>query len=238
MKIFRDSYSRQQFNPGLPGIFTNPFYFARKELFKNISRLGKQLSGRLLDVGCGSKPYKNLLQVDEYVGLEVETVGEIKSVEVDVLYDGHQMPFAENYFDCILCNQVLEHVFNPDQFLKELNRVVRVNGLLLLTVPFVWDEHEQPYDYARYSSFGLAHLLQTNGFIIIEHKKTNDGIEAIFQLLNAYLYKVFYVTNPYLRLLITLFIHAPINIIGLMLSKLLPRNDDLYLDNIILAKKI
>lgn len=238
VKILKDSYSRQQFNPGLLGIFINPFYFARKGLFENISKLGDQLAGRLLDVGCGSKPYKSLFHVNEYVGLEIETVGEIKSVEADVLYDGSYMPFSESYFDCILCNQVLEHVFNPTQFLKELNRVVRTDGLLLLTVPFVWDEHEQPYDYARYSSFGLIYLLKENGFTIIEHKKTNNGIEAIFQLLNAYLYKVTYITNPYLRLLITLIIHAPINIMGLVLSKLLPRNNDLYLDNIILAKKI
>ena len=53
-----------------------------------------------------------------------------------------------------------------------------------MTVPFVWDEHEQPYDYARYSSFGLKHILNENGFEVIEQRKSNNGIEVIFQLLN------------------------------------------------------
>ena len=60
----------------------------------------------------------------------------------------------------MLCNQVLEHVFNPDEFLLKINRVLKNDGKLLLTVPFVWDEHEQPFDYARYSSFGLKALIE------------------------------------------------------------------------------
>ena len=58
-----------------------------------------------------------------------------------------------------MCNQVLEHVFNPDDFVREIARVLKPGGALLLTVPFVWNEHEQPYDYARYSSFGLRAFL-------------------------------------------------------------------------------
>jgi SAM-dependent methyltransferase len=70
---------------------------------------------------------------------------------------------------------VLEHVFNPDDFLNEVNRVLKPSGKLLLTVPFVWDEHEQPYDYARYSSFGLRSLLEKHGFSIVKHEKVGGG---------------------------------------------------------------
>ena len=126
----------------------------------------------------------------------------------------------------------------PNQFLKEINRVTKVGGRFLITVPFVWDEHEQPYDYARYSSFGLKHILAENGFEIMEHRKSNNGIEVIFQLINDYLYKVIMTENVYFNLLIIILLMAPINMTGLILSKLLPRNNDLYLDNIVLAKKI
>ena len=71
----------------------------------------------------------------------------------------------------MLCNQVLEHVFNPQEFLGELGRVLARGGRLLLTVPFVWDEHEQPFDYARYSSFGLKALLEQHGFRVLQHRK-------------------------------------------------------------------
>jgi len=109
---------------------------------------------------------------------------------------------------------------------------------LLLTVPFVWDEHEQPYDYARYSSFGLNNILIKNGFEVLEHRKINNGLEVIFQLINDYIFKVTLTKSKYINLILTLVLMAPINISGLVLSKILPRNNDLYLDNIILVKKV
>jgi hypothetical protein len=75
----------------------------------------------------------------------------------------------------------------------------------------------------------LINILAENGFEIIEHRKSNNGIEAIFQLINDYLYKVIMTENVYFHLLIIILLMAPINMAGLILSKLLPRNDDLYL---------
>lgn len=230
-------YIKEQFNPSLIGLFINPFYFARKGLFNSIANKLVHLDGKLLDVGCGTKPYQSLCYVEEYIGLEIDDEGNRNHQFADSFYDGKTIPFENNYFDSILTNQVFEHVFNPDEFLKEINRVTKVNGLMLLTVPFVWDEHEQPYDYARYSSFGLKHLLKKNGFEIIEAQKTNNGIEVIFQLLSAYLYKVTNTSNIWINLFLNIFLIAPVNIIGLILGKILPKNNDLYLDNVVLAKK-
>ena len=238
LKKLKKLYKQEQFNPKILGIFINPFYFARKGLHQNVSKLITNLNGKLLDVGCGTKPYENICNVDEYIGLEIGDEGNRQHNYADVFYDGKTIPFEDKIFDSILSNQVFEHVFNPNQFLKEINRVTKVGGRFLITVPFVWDEHEQPYDYARYSSFGLKHILAENGFEIIEHRKSNNGIEVIFQLINDYLYKVIMTENIYFNLLIIILLMAPINMAGLILSKLLPRNNDLYLDNIVLAKKI
>ena len=237
-RTLKQIYTKEQFNPKILGLFINPFYFARKGLYQNVSKLITNLNGKLLDVGCGTKPYENICNVDEYIGLEIDDEGNRQHNYADVFYDGKTIPFEDKSFDSILSNQVFEHVFNPNQFLKEINRVTKVGGKFLITVPFVWDEHEQPYDYARYSSFGLKHILAENGFEIIEHRKSNNGIEVIFQLINDYLYKVIMTENAYFNLLIIILLMAPINMSGLILSKLLPRNNDLYLDNIVLAKKI
>ena len=236
-RTLKQIYTKEQFNPKILGLFINPFYFARKGLYQNVSKLITNLNGKLLDVGCGTKPYENICNVDEYIGLEIDDEGNRQHNYADVFYDGKTIPFEDKSFDSILSNQVFEHVFNPNQFLKEINRVTKVGGKFLITVPFVWDEHEQPYDYARYSSFGLKHILAENGFEIIEHRKSNNGIEVIFQLINDYLYKVIMTENAYFNLLIIILFMAPINMTGLILSKLLPRNNDLYLDNIVLAKK-
>jgi SAM-dependent methyltransferase len=223
--MIKELVKQTEFNPGVAGIFTNPFYFSRKGLYENISRLSPRITGKVLDIGCGSKPYQHVFKGTEYVGLELKG----SNRDADYYYDGIQFPFKDGEFNAVLCSQVLEHVFTPSIFLSEIHRVLKDGGLFLLTVPFVWDEHEQPYDYARYSSFGLHHLLTQNGFDIIEHHKSMNDARCIFQMMNAYFYKVSvplaYILSPF------------INLIGELCGLLLPKNDDLYLDNIILARR-
>ena len=238
LRTLKQIYIKEQFNPKILGLFINPFYFARKGLYQNVSKLITNLNGKLLDVGCGTKPYENICNVDEYIGLEIGDEGNRQHNYADVFYDGKTIPFEDKSFDSILSNQVFEHVFNPNQFLKEINRVTKVGGKFLITVPFVWDEHEQPYDYARYSSFGLRYILDKHGFEVIELIKTSNDFTAIVQLLVAFIYKTTLTSNKYINLVTTIIIMFPINIIGLLISKILPKNDDFYLDNVVLARKI
>jgi SAM-dependent methyltransferase len=133
---------------------------------------------------------------------------------------------------------VLEHVFNPDEFLAEINRVLKPGGRLLLTVPFVWDEHEQPYDYARYSSFGLRVLLEKHGLQILQHKKLAADASILFQLGNAYLYKITQHLPMFIKWFLTVTVMALINILGVLAGKLLPDNPDLFLDHVVLAEKV
>jgi len=225
------------FEPKFLGLFVNPFYIARKALLKNIKPLGNHISGKTLDVGCGIKPYKKFFNSNEYIGVDVRSTLHNSENSIDIYYDGKTIPIKNGQFDSVVTSQVLEHVFHPDLFLSEINRVLKVDGYLLITVPFVWDEHEQPYDYARYSSFGLKYILNKNGFIVINHIKTENNIKTLFQLLNGYIYKKVYNKNSFIKQVSTLFIMAPITIMGIMFNVFLPDNDDLYLDNVVLAKK-
>jgi len=236
MGSLRNRLIREQFNPSVLSVFFNPFFIARRGLYRNIKKLGHHITGKTLDVGCGIKPYENLFQSSEYIGLDIDQEGHDHSnSKIDVFYDGKTMPFKDGEFDNIVTFQVFEHVFNPNEFLKEINRVIKPGGKLLLAVPFVWDEHEQPYDYARYSSFGLTHVLNQNGFEIIEIKKSVNNLGVIFQLINAYIYKLF--AANIVTKLIGLGLVLPFTLLGLLFSVILPNNNDLYLDNIVLAKK-
>lgn len=233
----RSYYRKKQFFPGLAGIFINPFYFARKGLARHISELAGNITGKTLDVGCGTKPYAHLYCSDEYVGLEIDTPENRASKKAEYFYDGSRFPFADATFDSMVANEVFEHVFNPDRFLEEVARVLKPGGRILLTLPFVWDEHEQPHDFARYSSFGIKALLERHGFEIVEQRKSTDDIRVIFQLLNAYIFKKTATGHAWPNLIITLLIMAPINILGELVFLVTPRNPDLYLDNIVLARK-
>jgi SAM-dependent methyltransferase len=238
MEQLKNYFKKQQFNPGFLGIFINPFYFVRRELYKEISFFSKNISGKMLDVGCGVKPYQKLFNnVKEYVGMEFDSQGNREKSKSDIFYDGKVFPFKDSEFDSIIFTQVLEHVFNPDEFLSEVNRVLKKNGKILLTIPFVWDEHSQPYDYARYSSFGLKSLLEKHDFKILESHKTLSDIRVIFQLINCYLYKIITVKNYKVRLSLYVILFSPFTIIGMILSWILPRNTDLYMDNVVLAQK-
>lgn len=231
-------YQREAFFPSILGLFINPFYFARKGLAKHVTDLAVNITGKSLDIGCGTKPYAHLFQSSKYVGLEIDTPQNRVNKNADYFYDGNNFPFEDATFDSVVANEVFEHVFNPEQFLGEILRILKPRGLVLLTMPFVWDEHEQPYDYARYSSFGIKYLLEKHGFEIIEQRKSIDDIRVIFQLLNTYIYKKTITKSTFLNVLITLIFMAPFNILGELLSVITPRNPDLYLDNIVLAKKV
>lgn len=237
LATLRKHIRRLQFEPGWAGPFVNPFYLARAGLWDAVSGLGGQVRGKTLDIGCGRKPYRDLFRASEYIGLELDTPENRATKAADVYYDGVAFPFADASFDSVVCNQVLEHVFEPDRFLGEISRVLKQHGTLLLSVPFAWDEHEQPLDFARYSSFGLRYLLTSHGFAVVGAKKATRGVAAVFQLLSAYLYKITVRRNPYLNLLLTATLMAPFNILGGLLSKALPAQDDLYLDNVVLARK-
>ncbi len=237
LKKIKQIIEDQYYNPRLLGLIVNPFYIARKGLYKEIKVLGFNIVGRTLDVGCGTKPYQQLFKSDEYIGLEYDTgIDNIKK-KADYYYDGKVFPFGDNEFDSIITNQVLEHIFSPNDFLREINRVLKTNGKLLITVPFVWDEHEQPFDYARYSSFGLKSLLNDNGFEILESKKSVNDFRVLAQLFNAYIYKITN-RNVLLKNFALILVMAPVTVLGILLAKILPTNNDLYLDNIVLAKKI
>lgn len=236
--MIKELFRKQIFQPNIIGIFVNPFYFARKGLYDNISAFASRITGDVLDIGCGQKPYQRLFNVKRYVGLEIDTPENRAHKNADFFYDGTVFPFADHEFDSAIINQVLEHVFNPGDFLAEIYRVLKPDGMLLVTVPFVWDEHEQPYDYARYSSYGIKHLLELHGFAVVDQRKSIQDIRVIFQLLNAYIYKKTVTRNAYINLLTTLLLMAPVTLLGLLLGWLLPENSDLYLDNCVLSQKV
>ena len=78
-----------------------------------------------------------------------------------------------------MCFEVIEHVFNIDEVLTEIFRVLKPNGLFLGTLPFVCEEHEIPYDFARYSSYGIRHILSKNNLPVLEFVKSTTNVLTV-----------------------------------------------------------
>lgn len=142
-----------------------------------------QVTGRVLDVGAGQSPWRAWLPAaTSYQGIDVGYASEfgMDSDRADIVYyDGKVMPFDDASFDCVLCIEVLEHSEDPQLLAAEIARVVKPEGLLLLTVPWSARLHHLPHDYHRFTRMRLQHLFAESGFGGIEiHERGND-ISAI-----------------------------------------------------------
>ncbi len=177
---------KQSFEPGLAGVFLNPFYFIRRALFVNIKKLAPQLSGKLLDFGCGRKPYETLFTVDEYVGVDMEKTGhEHTNSKIDVYYDGKHIPFGDSTFDSVFCSEVFEHIFNLEDILLELNRVTKKGGKMLITVPFLLERTRRAIRLWPIYFFGIKHLLKKHGFETIAYYKSGNFTRVNFSIMGA-----------------------------------------------------
>lgn len=225
------------FDPAL----THPLYLIRNRLLKSLLVQIPKLKGKVMDFGCGIKPYESLFTVDEYIGVDFIGEGETYAkTKVDVIYDGKTLPFPDESFDSIFSTEVAEHIFNLEEIIKELQRVLRKGGVMLLTCPFTMPEHEAPNDFARYTSFAIKGILERNGFEVLHYEKTGNFIEAMIQLQIIYwdqsILSLFR-KIPVVRTVLRKGVYGLLNSAAIISSYIFPANKGLYLNNVIMAKK-
>jgi len=234
----KNFYYSQLFRVGIIAFFINSAFISRRGLRREIKKNASYIKGKLLDFGCGNKPYKNLFAVKEYIGLDVKNKGyEYNEGEVDVFYDGEKIPFEDEFFDSIFSSEVFCHIQNLDNILIELNRVLKIGGNILITTPFLTEELSVGYDYWRFTSLGLKEFFKKSGFEVVCQEKVNTNIETIFQLIITYLHRRF-PRNNFLRSLFVLIFVPPLNAIGFIFSFIFRQKGELYRSNLIVAKKI
>ncbi len=140
-------------------------YIVLSQLFAWLTQEALPLArGILLDYGCGGQPYRQLFEgrVEKYIGADVAAAAGI-ILDIEFL-PNHQLPLPDASVDTILANQTLEHVPDPSFYLGECRRLLRRGGTLILTAPMQWRHHEVPFDYLRFTRYGLTELLRKAGF--------------------------------------------------------------------------
>ena len=140
--------------------------------------VSQYMRGACLDIGCGDQPYRNLI---ESQGIRYESVDiEARSEGVNYIADIHDMEIVpKERFDCAICLEVLEHVANPFVAVAEIAKVLRSDGILILSVPHLSRVHEAPHDYFRYTQYGIRSILESNGFDVVEIKPTGSLISFL-----------------------------------------------------------
>lgn len=239
LQKLRSRVRREAFYPSWLGVVISPVYIVRRGLHKAILDLSPAVGGSVLDLGCGTKPYESLFtKARSYTGVDIEVSGhDHADSKVDVFYDGKTLPFPDASFDSVVSFEVFEHVFNIEEVLAEASRVLKPGGRFLLTIPFAWEEHEVPYDFARYTSYGIEHLLRRAGFDCIRTVKSSTAVLAMAQLFIAYLAKY---VSPQARLFAIAFqllVVFPLNVASLLLNAVLPKQYGYFCNCVVLCEK-
>jgi SAM-dependent methyltransferase len=230
---------REAFFPGVLSFFLSPYFITRHHLVKAIRELAPRIGGAVLDFGCGSKPYESLFaHAERYVGVDVEVSGHDHSTSrVDYFYEGNRLPFDDATFDSIVSFEVFEHVAELEVMVAELARVARPGANLLVTTPFVFPEHEVPFDFRRLTRYGLQDILEGNGFEIILFRPTTGSILAVAQLFNHVVFREISPNFTLARILAHFLLALPATILAYLLHFLLPGRSSLYVNSAILARK-
>ncbi len=136
-------------------------------------------TGSVLEVGCGGAPYRQYLpERCTYQGLD--WIGSAKvfgyKVEGVTYYEGNDFPFPSSCFENLFHTEVLEHIQDPYEFLRQCHRVLVDKGSLFFSVPFQARYHYIPHDYWRFTPTSLRLLLDKAGFENIEIEERGDDI--------------------------------------------------------------
>ncbi len=147
----------------------NPLYLQTNIAVKTVREFFESIPGNglhIYDFGCGEKPYEIFTGLNEYIGLDIDK----KNQKADIFCSIDQAPVNDCSADVTCSFYVLEHVYKPIDVLKEKFRILKNGGTLFMLVPLYWEEHEQPYDFWRFTQFSLETMLNEVGFIDIEVK--------------------------------------------------------------------
>jgi SAM-dependent methyltransferase len=155
----------------------HPYFLHYRTLFGDLEQAAVNASGRLLDIGCGNKPYEKMFtgRISEYIGCDVIQSSDNR---VDVICPANAIPLADGSFNTVLCTQVIEHVADHGGLLREAFRLLQSRGVLILSGPMYWPLHEEPYDFFRFTEHGLRYLLEEVGFAV-DKIESNGGKWAI-----------------------------------------------------------
>lgn len=165
--------------------FVEEMPYERRSILAFVRRVADSLpSGAMvLDVGAGKAPYRELFDHCRYLTADWAQSVHERSRDVDLVAPADALPLADRAVDAVLLTQVLEHVSSPAAVLTEAARVLRPGGSVFISVPFIWELHEIPFDFWRYTPSSLEQLLTGAGFVDAIVEPRNDCFTTIAQLL-------------------------------------------------------
>ncbi len=173
---------------------------------QNIEKYLPQMKGVVYDFGCGKRPYEQdiLIHAKKYIGIDWSN--SLHGLQADIVANLNKLlPIENEVADIVVSFQVLEHLSEPQTMLNEAFRILKPKGIIFISVPFQWHIHEAPYDYFRYTRYGLEYLLSKSGFEAIKIEESTGFWTMWLLKLNYQLVRM--IRGPkLLRVIITILI--------------------------------
>jgi ubiquinone/menaquinone biosynthesis C-methylase UbiE len=130
---------------------------------------------QILDLGCGNSRY--IEHFPNRVGLDF-----VKGEGVNIIADAHHLPLRSATFSMVLTTEMLEHVQDPQRVVDEIERIVKPGGQVILTTRFVFPIHESPFDFYRFTKYGLKYLFRKWAQVeVTPDARPFESIGALFQ---------------------------------------------------------
>ena len=145
----------------------------------------ESINGLVLDIGAADRWIeKHLSNSTHYIALDYPATGhELYGAKPSVFADAANLPFASNIFNGVICLEVIEHVPDPDQVMAEISRVLKSEGYAWISMPFLYPLHDAPFDFQRFTEFGLTRAAQVAGLEIIKFQRAEHAIRTAGLLL-------------------------------------------------------
>ena len=197
--------------------------------------LNKHLKGNVLEIGSGKNYLKNNFnkKYDNWILSDFN----LRSNTIDIQGDGQCLPFKDGVFDCVISIDVLEHVPYPEKMIKEIQRVLKRNGTLILSTPWFFYLHEEPYNFFHFSKFGLNRLMEDNNLRVISNKPIAGVISTFGLLITILITKLFSFSKHILFMFLVMNKYIQCYLF-IPLDNLIDKNKKFAQGHIIVSKKI
>ena len=224
--------------------FFFPAFITRHFLYLKLKEKAEKFAkGKLIDLGCGTKPYEKLFDffIDSYYGVDYPITADVNyknQTKADLFVDCTNTGLDSKSFDTLLSTQVMEHIADTDLYLKECYRLLKKGGNGIFTVPFIWECHSEPFDYYRFTKYGLEYLFSKHDFKIISIEESEGAFAALIQtkIISIYNRNIKNIFFKYYLIMLNL-IRIPVyNLIAMLFDNLFS-NKKLCLNYIIIVEK-
>jgi SAM-dependent methyltransferase len=164
----------------------HPQWHSFRDEIKLMNNIGETAHGTLIDIGCANQRLKSYIPRNcNYIALDYyKTASSLYEAIPDIYGNAQSLPFINDCAETLTLIEVIEHLPNPSAAIAEAYRVLKVGGELIITVPFLYPIHDAPYDFQRWTRFGLEALASQNNFEVREQHYRGQPAETAALLTN------------------------------------------------------